>query len=1570
MKSPITSRPEFQKEPKVAVMESDKKAKAEKETPLAKSKRELLEMLLEIGVPPSAIPEAYNNVMNSLEYAGMEATPENIREIVDRLRNGPYSAGKPHGALYTNSPKEYKQSVEDIKLIDDQLTLPFARGRDPVRESQDFQKWFEGSQVLDESGNPLRVYHGTRFNFSSFNPEALGRATEAPSAGLGFFFSRRPRTAEDYAQHMVLPEEKEKYHAMREEADALTQRYWRGYSRRKKPESIARAKEDYERAQQLIRESAEMTSQGGNVMPVYLSMKNPFVYDMKGKPYREKSYYDIVQQAKQAGHDGVIIRNTYDAMLGDGKPDDIFVVFEPTQIKSAIGNKGTFDPNDPDITKSDIDEVARLPHGTAVRGAEDHELGQLHNSESLKKEEEDDLLKLPPAEALNRLIDEVHTGSNRSLDDISKLSNYLIGKLSLDEVREFLKEGLFSPVRLLENPNVTEDMVQAALDQAVRTPSLIKQYFKSPKLGPQALRTALNSSIPVVRDAAFYYLYRYVAEIPEMYDAIIRDGDPRLIDIVMKGAKGDKTPWEDRRKWALDPRSSSATKFQYISDLLDLRKPITPEDESLIEKMYKEDSPHARTHRRWTIPLLPKRMVKKFEQSLEGLPAWEDLVLSPHFSNKGWKKLSSDPKRLHRVLSEIVSWSEKADRFPKIPSWVIVQNPGSIPREFIFATNDPESLKALALHSEENAETVLERMQQWEPSDWEQYRDVIASIRRAHPYLKNVGQVSKILTDPSSYSPDSVSVRYRTASLRRFREAIAAAGGQTKKRDLEQRTGRQWPKALNPLLGPKGEITAESIDRYIESMPSTKYLVSHGVWSGEQRHSDDDSKVFRLNITNDHVTRLKEAGVFDVFKEFVDKASLSHPYDPHTIGWIRWTGEPGKGIFIDEVQSDFTRHPADQAKAFALRNNPNISPEKLEETIKRIENKYPRDQWDTMIGILFGGQDPNETLYEAFWQWNRDKGFTGTPVAVHTPSSKAVKALSAPYEEVPAHFRNTYDKIPKRFGMQQRQYGEGFSEEGEALRGKPVFHDLLRSEEAVEVKPDCSHDGVYRIYYHYDHERYGPQRRLHSRFVIHNGVIHHLEDHFGHLDSMMPEGNLDNRHKRQLARLLTSRCFELINEDDIMAGECEDEIPEFDPGLTLSDAQFWMISKDGGEPQKVEVQGDVVTIDGIKLTDEEAEKLIFCIQNGLVQLKEIAPQTSLQKNEETKQPQVFYHGTAADFDEFDLSYAGSNTKTPGANRAIFFAANPSAASYYAQLSHDKLKQKWEEEKAAAEYLNKPFDKPPPKIRTIAAHLDIRNPLVLGYEHDSNVDPDVYYELMDDDEKALQYAWLNGHDAVVWPYGNMTNEGHTVAVFSPEQIRQVDKDFKAKSQKEIAPQSLQKMALADNPPGKKVSSFGDGEVEHWDYSHLLPEELRNQGLTIHGNIRQGYGDFSVRKRGEEVGKLTYNMFPGPKDLRIENFEVKPTYQKKGLGMALMEALLTHSKNVLGVKEVSGGLHSTGASKVHQKLAAKHGMDYIPTPAIGEGYRYKTKEEWEKGVSGPYDDKYGRYRYTLKSEEADD
>ena len=85
-------------------------------------------------------------------------------------------------------------------------------------------------------------------------------------------------------------------------------------------------------------------------------MKNPFVYDQQGKQYRDQTYFDIIQKAKEQGHDSVIIKNTYDG----GPLDDIKVVFDPTQIKSAdpitYDNNGNviplserFDPSTPNI---------------------------------------------------------------------------------------------------------------------------------------------------------------------------------------------------------------------------------------------------------------------------------------------------------------------------------------------------------------------------------------------------------------------------------------------------------------------------------------------------------------------------------------------------------------------------------------------------------------------------------------------------------------------------------------------------------------------------------------------------------------------------------------------------------------------------------------------------------------------------------------------------------------------------------------------------------------------------------------------------------------------------------------------------------------------------------------------------------------------------------------------------------------------------------------------------------------------------------------------------------------------
>jgi hypothetical protein len=168
-----------------------------------------------------------------------------------------------------------------------------------------FKEWFGGSKVVDEAGNPKTVYHATRSDFKAFDKGKLGSSTGAPSAREGFFFASEP--AKSYASKM----------------DPITG----------KDLGI---------------------SEGGNIIPAHLRMKNPMVVppNMDG---RGKSYPETIAEAKARGHDGVIWK-AYPRSKDPNDPfrdtevySDIYLVFEPSQIKSATGNRGTYNPSSPRI---------------------------------------------------------------------------------------------------------------------------------------------------------------------------------------------------------------------------------------------------------------------------------------------------------------------------------------------------------------------------------------------------------------------------------------------------------------------------------------------------------------------------------------------------------------------------------------------------------------------------------------------------------------------------------------------------------------------------------------------------------------------------------------------------------------------------------------------------------------------------------------------------------------------------------------------------------------------------------------------------------------------------------------------------------------------------------------------------------------------------------------------------------------------------------------------------------------------------------------------------------------------
>ena len=79
------------------------------------------------------------------------------------------------------------------------------------------------------------------------------------------------------------------------------------------------------------RASKQAKGTKSSIFTAALRAVNPLVHDYKGKSYREESYASVIARAKQLGHDSVILRNTYDG----GGLDDIVVVFDPSQIKSA-----------------------------------------------------------------------------------------------------------------------------------------------------------------------------------------------------------------------------------------------------------------------------------------------------------------------------------------------------------------------------------------------------------------------------------------------------------------------------------------------------------------------------------------------------------------------------------------------------------------------------------------------------------------------------------------------------------------------------------------------------------------------------------------------------------------------------------------------------------------------------------------------------------------------------------------------------------------------------------------------------------------------------------------------------------------------------------------------------------------------------------------------------------------------------------------------------------------------------------------------------------------------------------
>jgi hypothetical protein len=180
-----------------------------------------------------------------------------------------------------------------------------------LRETPEFKQWFGDSKIVDKTGKPLVVYHTGAFDDNEIisGAELARRNGINASKNEGIYFTSNP---------------------------------------------------EY---------SARYGSEGAATYPVYLSIQNPFVIRGKqelnrleklkqiflSKKRREEAEISDANELTQSmyitpQYKSQLIEQGYDGIINEAFNE--IVAFEPTQIKSATGNVGTFDKKNPDIRYS------------------------------------------------------------------------------------------------------------------------------------------------------------------------------------------------------------------------------------------------------------------------------------------------------------------------------------------------------------------------------------------------------------------------------------------------------------------------------------------------------------------------------------------------------------------------------------------------------------------------------------------------------------------------------------------------------------------------------------------------------------------------------------------------------------------------------------------------------------------------------------------------------------------------------------------------------------------------------------------------------------------------------------------------------------------------------------------------------------------------------------------------------------------------------------------------------------------------------------------------------------------
>ena len=177
---------------------------------------------------------------------------------------------------------------------------------------KNFWNWFSDSTVADEDGRPIIMYHGSPYDFSIFRPKRAKAIFVSPDP---YFAAQFAYDALDDVNGMMYPV----------------------YIYAKNPF-------DFDNFTHVSDLEAALTAEGDkSVRKVgsddWLSMMS----SIREGDWRVIEQPDVQRIIRKLGHDGFYVSESlYSAELGDRVEAKNLAVFDPKQVKSALGNNGKF----------------------------------------------------------------------------------------------------------------------------------------------------------------------------------------------------------------------------------------------------------------------------------------------------------------------------------------------------------------------------------------------------------------------------------------------------------------------------------------------------------------------------------------------------------------------------------------------------------------------------------------------------------------------------------------------------------------------------------------------------------------------------------------------------------------------------------------------------------------------------------------------------------------------------------------------------------------------------------------------------------------------------------------------------------------------------------------------------------------------------------------------------------------------------------------------------------------------------------------------------------------------------